>query len=119
MRRETDVGFWETPVVRRVLSAGGVALAFGWLLLASYPAQALVFLVVFFFVVYLGLRVLNWMEGNRFSPARLRVGLTWALMGVDAETDEYDVRPATVYFCLLGMLAIGLLLRPVAQWMVG
>ncbi len=104
--------------LRRIGSALVVFLALGWLLTADYTPMALSALVAFLFVGYVGFRLLAWLDVNRFSPRHLRVGLTWALVGLDPETDEYDRRPVVVYFLMLAILAAGLLLRPFVQWVV-
>ncbi|MEO1293568.1 MAG: hypothetical protein AAFV62_12180, partial [Pseudomonadota bacterium] len=84
-----------------------------------YQPMALAALVAIYFVAYVFLRTLLWMENDRFTPLRLRVGLSWALTGFDPEAEEYDILPVRVYFLLLAVLASGLLLRPVARWVVG
>lgn len=104
--------------LRRIGSALVLLLAAGWLLTADYTPVALSALVAFLFLGYVALRLLTWIETNRFSPRHLRVGLTWALVGLDPETDEYDRRPVVVYFLMLAILAAGMLLRPFVQWIV-
>ena len=107
-----------SAVWRRVGSAMVMLLAVGWLLSAEYTPVGLAALVSFLFVGYGALRLMTWMDANRFSPRHLRVGLTWAPVGLDPETDEYDRRPVVVCFLMLAIPSAGLLLRPVLQWVV-
>ncbi len=101
------------------LSGAGVVAALGWLLLADYHPMTLAVLVALFFCGYAGFRLMVFMDANRFTPRRLRVGLNWALVGFNAATGEYDIGPVRVYFLLLALLSAGLFLRPVVQGILG
>lgn len=92
--------------------------ALAYLLGADYPPAALGALVAIFFAAYLWMRVMVFWENDRFSPKRIRVGMTWAFIGVHADTQEYDPRPVRVYFALLAILFAGLILRPFVDWMI-
>ncbi len=90
----------------------GLVLSLAFIVGAEYPPQALAALIALFFAVYIWMRVMIFLENDRFTPKRLRVGLTWALIGVHDEANEFDARPVRVYFVLLTVLFIGLVLRP-------
>ena len=98
----------------------GVAtlLAAGFVLFGDYPVIALPAIASLIFAVYVGFRILVWFENARFSPKRLRVGVTWALVGIDMETDEYDTGPVRMYFALLALLLLGMVVRPFAIWVL-
>ena len=100
----------------RALQVALFGFAAGYVLFADYPSLAVPALVALFFGAYIWLRVMVYMENNSFTPRRLQVSLTWALVGIDAATDEYDPRPVRVYFILLSLLFASLVLRPIAQW---
>ena len=102
----------------RLVQGGLFAFAIGFVLLADYPALALPALISLFFAAYIWLRVMIFLENNRFSPNRLRVSLTWALVGIDETTDEFDIRPVRVYFILLSLLFASLVLRPITAWIL-
>lgn len=93
-------------------------LALAYVLFADYTALMLAGLTCVFFAFYLGFRFLAWFQADRFTPKRLRVGATWALVGIDGEADEYDSGPARTYFSLLLILFAGLVLRPVLGWIL-
>lgn len=93
----------------------GVALSLVFILGADYPPLALGALVALFFAVYIWMRVMIFLENDRFTPKRLRVGLTWALIGVHDDANEFDARPVRVYFVLLAILFIGLVVRPLVE----
>ncbi|NNU78823.1 hypothetical protein HMH01_00095 [Halovulum dunhuangense] len=90
--------------------------ATGWLLLSDYHPLTLAVLIAAYFVGYVALRLMWFLDGNRLTPRGLQVGLGWALTGFNPETEEYDIRPVRVYFLLLALLAAGLFLRPIARW---
>ena len=106
------------PFWGRVLGAASLLAAGAWFLFADYPPAALAALMGFIFLAYLGMRVLIFWDNNRFTPRRLQVGITWALIGIDADTEEFDTRPVRVYFAILALLAVGVLARPVFLWML-
>ena len=87
-----------------------------FLLVASYPPIALGALVALSFATYVWMRVMIYLENDRFSPKRIRVGATWALIGVHDDVNEFDARPVRVYFILLTILFVGLVLRPFTSW---
>ncbi len=93
--------------------------AVGFILFSDYNARALGFIVGIFFAAYIWMRVMVFLDNDRFSPKRLRVGITWALIGIDADTDEFDPRPVVVYFALLAVLFAGLVVKPILQMMFG
>lgn len=90
-------------------------VATSYLLAADYPPMALGALVSIFFAVYIWMRVMIFFENDRFTPKRIRVGMTWALVGLHEDTQEYDPRPVRVYFALLAVLFAGLILRPIVN----
>jgi len=96
--------------------AVGVVFSTGFLLFVDYNPIALGALVALFFAVYIWLRVMIFLENDRFTPKRRRVGLSWALVGVYDEADEFDPRPVRVYFVLLFILFIGMVIRPILGW---
>ena len=96
----------------RILQIATTVAALVFLLFADYPNAALGGIIALFFAAYVWMRVMVYLDNDRFSPRRLRVGLTWALVGIDKDTDEFDVRPVRVYFVLLVVLFAGLILRP-------
>lgn len=93
-------------------------LALGYVLLADYAALMLAGLICMFFAAYICVRLLLWFQNDRFTPNRLRVGLTWALVGIDEEAEEYDTAPVRTYFSLLILLFAGLFLRPMLGWLL-
>ena len=93
-------------------------LALLYVLFADYLPLMLAGLVCLFFAAYISVRLLIWFQNDRFTPNRLRVGLTWAFIGFHGDTDEFDIRPVRVYFLLLGVLFAGLVLRPIFGWMI-
>ena len=104
-------------LARRGVGALATAAAVLWFLLADYSPAALTGLITLLFGFYVAYRLLLWIEGSRMTPARLRVGAAWALVGYDAGTRDFDVRPVRVYFLLLALQFAGLLIRPIAQWL--
>lgn len=106
-----------TSLPARILQVAVFGFAAGFVLFAQYPPLAVPALVALFFGAYIWLRVMIYMENNSFTPRRLQVSLTWALVGIDAATEEYDHRPVRVYFILLSLLFTSLVLRPIALWM--
>ena len=94
----------------------GLALA-GGLVMMEFDRLGLVYLVLFGFAASVVTRWLVWIEENRFTPRGLRVGISWALLGVDPDTDEFDPGAVLVYFVLLMVLFVGLLVKPVFDWM--
>lgn len=110
---EPEFGFWT-----RAVSVALVLSAFGWLLVGDYTPMALVVLTCALFLVYIFMRLIVWMDSNGFTPERRQVGLTWALIGVNDETGEFDPRPVRVYFLLLSLMAVGLILRPIVKWIL-
>ncbi len=98
------------------VTIAGSILSVLFLLVASYPPLALAALVAVFFAVYVWLRVMIFLENDRFTPKRLRVGMTWALVGIHDDTGEFDPRPVRVYFILLAILFVGLVVRPLVDW---
>jgi len=92
-----------------------LALAAGWLVLADYHPMSLAVLVAAYFLAYAGFRTIRFLDGNRFTPRRLQVGMNWALTGFNANTDEFDIGPVRVYFLLLALLSAGLFLRPIVK----
>lgn len=102
-----------------VAQFGLTLAAVGFILFADYNARTLGFIVGAFFAAYIWMRVMVFLDNDRFSPKRLRVGITWALIGIDAETDEFDPRPVRVYFALLVVLFAGLILQPILGLMIG
>jgi hypothetical protein len=94
----------------------GCVLSGLFLMTASYPPLALGSLIALFFAVYVWMRVMIYLENDRFSPKRIRVGATWALIGVHDEVNEFDARPVRVYFILLAILFVGLVVRPLLEW---
>ena len=94
----------------------GTVLCVMFLLIADYPPLALAALIALFFAVYVWMRVMIYLENDRFSPKRIRVGATWALIGVHDEVNEFDARPVRVYFILLAILFVGLVVRPLLEW---
>ena len=95
-----------------VIQVAVTVVALAYVLTASYPATALAALISIFFAAYLWMRFMIFFENDRFTPNRLRVGMTWALIGIHDETNEFDRRPVRVYFALLAVLFAGLILRP-------
>ena len=93
-------------------------LALVYVLFADYLPLMLAGLVCLFFVAYISVRLLIWFQNDRFTPNRLRVGLTWALVGIDEEAEEYDTAPVRTYFSLLLLLFAGLVLRPMLAWLL-
>ena len=93
-------------------------LAVGYVLFADYGPLVLAGLVCLFFVVYIAVRLIFWFNNDRFTPDRLRVGVTWALVGIDEEAEEFDSGPALTYFSLLLLLFAGLLLRPILGFLL-
>ncbi len=90
-------------------------IAGAYLLSADYPPAALGALIALFFAVYVWMRLMVFFENDRFSPKRVRVGLTWALIGLDDGVREFDPRPVRVYFALLVILFAGLIIKPILQ----
>ncbi len=109
-----DLSFAES-LLGRIVMALGTLFSAGYLLFGEYRPQTLGALVAMFFGAYVWLRVMLYLENNRFSPKRYRVGVTWALVGIDNDTSEFDIRPVRVYFLLLSALLCGLVLRPIVQ----
>jgi len=106
-----------TPITGLPLvTVAGTVLCLFFLLVADYPPLALGAIVALFFAVYIWMRVMIYLENDRFSPKRMRVGVTWALVGVDDDTQEFDARPVRVYFILLTILFVGLVVRPLLSW---
>ncbi len=97
-------------------TVAGTLICLLFLLVADYPPLALGAIVALFFAAYVWMRVMIFLENDRFTPKRLRVGLTWALVGVDDDSQEYDARPVRVYFILLTILLVGLIVRPMLSW---
>ena len=98
------------------LTIAGTLLSIVFLLGAEYPPLALGAVVALFFAVYVWMRIMIHLENDRFTPKRLRVGITWALVGINDDTQEYDPRPVRVYFILLSILFVGLVVRPMTNW---
>ena len=103
-------------LILRIGQGALLAAAIGFILFADYPSLAVPGVVAVFFAAYIWLRVMIYMENNGFTPRRLQVSLTWALVGIDETTPEFDPRPVRVYFILLSLLFASLVLRPIAQW---
>ena len=103
----------------RVVSFGFLGFSLWFLLFTDYRPLTLAALIVFYFLAYVALRLMSFLDNNRFTPKRYQVGLSWALTGFNQETDEFDIRPVRVYFLLLALLSAGLLLRPVVRWIAG
>ncbi len=110
-RHETGHGW---PLRQIALSL----LALIYVLSADYPAAALGSLVSIFFAAYIWMRMMIFFENDRFTPKRVRVGMTWALVGLHEDTQEYDRRPVRVYFALLAVLFAGLVLRPISKLVI-
>ena len=96
------------------LTLGGLA----YVLLADYPPQVLGVLLAMIFGIYFSVRVLIYWDNDGFSPKRIRVGMRWVLLGLDADTEEFDAGPVRVYAAILLLLLTGLIVRPMAQWLV-
>ena len=111
-------GYSGESTLARGLQAVTTLAAVAFILVADYPPLALGALVAMFFAAYIWLRMMIYFENDRFSPKRLRVGVTWALVGIASDTDEYDTRPVRVYFILLAILFTGVLLRPFFGWVI-
>jgi|GEM_PF-2089334 len=108
----------EIAALGRAVAVVVFLLSLGWFLLSDYHPMSLAGLIAFYFLAYVAMRLMWFMDNNRFTPKRQQVGLNWALTGFNAETNEFDVRPVRVYFLLLALLSVGLFLRPVVQWVV-
>ena len=93
-------------------------LALIYLLFADYHPMALAVLLTLIFVFYVVYRILLYIEEDCFTPNRLRVSILWAVIGIDRGTEEFDTGPVRAYFSLLLLLFTGLVIRPVAQWVV-
>lgn len=100
----------------RFTSLGFLGFSIWFLLFTDYRPMTLAALVVFYFLGYIALRLMSFLDNNRLTPRRYQVGLSWALTGFNSETDEFDIRPVRVYFLLLALLSAGLLLRPIVKW---
>ncbi len=100
----------------RVATFGFLGFSIWFLLFTDYRPMTLAALVVFYFLGYVALRLMSFLDNNRLTPRRYQVGLSWALTGFNSETDEFDIRPVRVYFLLLALLSAGLLLRPIVKW---
>ena len=101
---------WGGPLGAALLIGAGA-----WLMLAEYHPMSLAVLVAGYFLAYAGFRTILFLDGNRFTPRRLQVGMNWALTGFNANTDEFDIGPVRVYFLLLAILSAGLFLRPIVK----
>jgi len=114
-RNISDTGNAPSPAARLALTAATLGAVL-YLLLADYPPVLLAAMTVLIFGAYVWMRVMLYLDNDRFSPRRIRVGMAWALVGIDPNTDEFDIRPVRIYFLLLAMLFGGLVLRPVFRW---
>ncbi len=101
-----------------MLQVLGTLFAAGFVLFADYPVAALGAIIALIFVIYIWVRVLVFLDNNRFSPRQRRVGMTWALLGIDRDTSEYDIGPVRVYCALLLVLFMGGVLRPIVTMIV-
>ncbi|MEM9643029.1 MAG: hypothetical protein AAGA19_16165 [Pseudomonadota bacterium] len=106
----------ESRLENKVVSLTLVGFSIWFLLFTDYRPLTLAALVVFYFLGYVALRLMNFLDNNRFTPRRYQVGLSWALTGFNEDTDEFDIRPVRLYFLLLSVLSAGLLLRPIVRW---
>ena len=96
----------------RMIGAAATLAALAYVLFADYEPLALAAVLCLIFAGYVWIRVLVYWENDRFTPKRYRVGFTWALIGIDPDTEEFDARPAQIYFVILLLLFAGLLVRP-------
>jgi hypothetical protein len=107
-----------TQALLRAVSVLLLTAATVWLLLSDYQPMSLAGLIAFYFLAYVAMRLLWFLDNNRFTPKRQQVGLNWALTGFNARTAEFDVRPVRVYFLLLALMSVGLFLRPIVKWVI-
>lgn len=113
--RNSLESYAELPSNWMVSAALSIAAA-GYVLFGTYPPSALAGVISLIFIGYLVLRVTVFWENNRFTPTFSRVGLTWALVGYNPSSQEFDYRPVRIYFILLSLLFCGLILRPLLQF---
>ena len=106
-------------LMRRVALPFATTGAGAFLLLADYHPMALSAVVTMIFALYVGVRLILWMDSNRMTPRRLQVGANWALVGYNSLNGEFDARPVRVYFLLLAIEFTGLFLRPLTRWILG
>ena len=96
--------------IYRIIHIAATLGALAFVLTAEYATLTLAGLLCMFFALYVSGRCLYWFHNNRFSPQHLRVGFTWAIIGIDSETAEFDTGPVRMYFSLLVLLFAGLVL---------
>lgn len=118
MRDNRQPGTIELTAMMRAGSLLLLIAAMIWLLTSDYHPMSLAGLTSVYFLAYVALRLMWFLDNNRFTPRRQQVGLTWALTGFNEDTQEFDVRPVRVYFLLLALMSAGLFLRPVVRWVV-
>lgn len=95
---------------------GGLTVAgLTYVLTADYSSLALAAVLALVFAIYFFIRTMAFWENERFTPNRIQVGMSWVLIGVDPDTNEFDTRPVRVYAAILLVLVAGLVVRPVLR----
>jgi hypothetical protein len=115
----SDNGHENAPdyvLIMRIGQAVASLAALYYVASADYPLAALGGIVAIFFVIYICWRMLFWFNSDRFTPNGFRVGVLWAVAGIDPDTREYDTGPVITYLSFMAVLFVGILLRPFIAW---